>query len=320
MTLPPNTSHNAHQTVPFIKMHGLGNDFIMVNSADLPESLNTQEGKSQLAKQWCNRHWGIGADGLIIAQPAVNPDSIATFDYWNSDGTIAQMCGNGIRCFAYYLQQQGWTDASEFNVDSLIGPMTLTIMDSPERDKTEGHPQQDPQIRVNMGAPILDAAKFPSTLPEAQATNPPVDIAVCLDTASSQTIPISLVSMGNPHALIFTDEINESLPPETFGPLIETLDIFPERTNVEFIQMNSPNHAHVTVWERGCGFTQACGTGACATAVGAILKGRGTSPMTISLPGGDLTIEWDKTTPNAPVMMTGPATQVFSGILPLQKP
>lgn len=290
--------------IPFVKMHGLGNDFIMLHCGDLPDAMNTNEAKRALAKQWCNRHWGIGADGLIIAQLPTTPGAVATFDYWNSDGTIAQMCGNGIRCFAHYLREQGWTNATNFDVDSPIGLMHLII--------TENN-----LVTVNMGSPILDGTKFPCNLPLAQQTTPPVDIPVSVEGTE---IPMTLVSMGNPHALIFTDELDHNLDPAQAGPVIEQHSIFPERTNVEFVSMQDDHHASVVVWERGCGFTQACGTGACATAVGAILKGKAASPITITLPGGDLHIEWDSNTQHAPVMMTGPATTVFKGTFTVETP
>lgn len=302
--------------LPFTKMHGLGNDFVMLNHTDIPAEWNTLEGKKALAQTLCDRHWGIGGDGMIIVQPPTSPDAVATFDYWNNDGTVAEMCGNGIRCFALFVSHLGLTTHDKFVVDSLTGPKTLSI-------------QPNQQVVVNMGPPELRGEHFPCTLPEAMNKIPALKIPLTVEFNSSPlTLPITLVNMGNPHALLFVEDIDRPLDPSVIGPLLETHPAFPQKTNVEFITQTSKHHAHVVVWERGCGLTQACGTGACATAVGAILQGKAKSPVTVTLPGGDLQIEWnglsvntsEQTVTKAPlpdVFMTGPATIAFQGTVNL---
>jgi diaminopimelate epimerase len=281
-------------SITFTKMHGLGNDFVIVDAADLPSL--APEFLSKLSSTVCNRKFGVGADGLIVAAPPTDEEKYdIRFVYLNSDGTFAEMCGNGIRCFALYVRDRGMVSKNAFRVETLAGLMQPGIL-------------PDGQVRVDMGPPILSPERIPTRLdgefPLKQAQL----------TVDGQTLVVTPVSMGNPHAILFQDEQPARLDPAVYGPKIELHPDFPAKTNVEFTDTVAPNHLKVVVWERGCGFTLACGTGACATAVAAILTGRASSEKSvlIDLPGGTLTIDWDGDIEH-PVMMTGPASYVFSG-------
>jgi diaminopimelate epimerase len=284
-------------SLAFTKMHGLGNDFVMLEHA--PDTTNMP----QLVAQLCNRHTGIGADGVIWPEKPSDPSRFdIQFVYTNSDGSRAEMCGNGIRCFARYLvpRAAAWgLDLSKpITAETLAGPIVLQL-------------NPDDSVTVDMGHPILDPSRIPTTLTGSTLLlNQPVAV---LD----QTVYLTPVSMGNPHAIIFTDHVldnqttNSNLDPALYGPAMEIHPAFPAKTNVEFVTVTSPDHVQVVVWERGCGFTLACGTGACAVAVAGVLLGKTNHTVTVSLPGGDLLIEWPD--PTATVTMTGPATTVYTG-------
>jgi diaminopimelate epimerase len=281
--------------LPFEKMHGLGNDFILVHYKHLPGDFPEQK----LALALCDRHRGIGADGLIVVKPGQNGARFA-WSYINSDGSYGQMCGNGMRCFAKYVFDRGLTPDPDFDVETLAGIISPSIQD-------------DGQIKVNMGAPILNPQKIPISI---QAEKTIIDHPI---NALDQTFAFTPVSMGNPHAIMFLNSAEElaEFPLTQYGPVIEKHKIFPEKTNVEFAFVRSKNYIDLRVWERGCGITEACGTGACATVVAANLKGLvAEGPVTVKLPGGELVIEWDKAQ-NA-VFMTGPAESVFLGQVELE--
>lgn len=283
----------------FTKMHGLGNDFVMLPGLDaVPEGIALEK----LAAFLCDRHFGIGADGLILPAPPSDPERFdIRFIYINSDGSWAEMCGNGIRCFALYVKDLGLIQKDAFTAETLAGPIKPRI--NPDRSVT-----------VDMGAPILESAKVPfvssrnGLKPDETALNYPVEVL-------GKQVPVTTVSMGNPHCLVFD---GAGLDPAVFGPALETHADFPAKTNVEFIETVSRNHLKVVVWERGCGFTLACGTGACATAVGAMLLDRADSPVTVELPGGNLKIEWDGNRASS-VLMTGPAETVFTGEIEISR-
>jgi diaminopimelate epimerase len=291
-------------TLTFTKMHGLGNDFVMLEwekciQKGLP--VTNPEWLSAFAKAVCDRHLGIGADGLILAAP---PSNSSTFDvkfvYLNSDGSIAEMCGNGIRCFALYALDKGYVSSNQFTVETLAGPIKPTV----NNDRT---------VTVDMGPPVLEPDKVPFVATTSQVLEMPV-LDYTLNVMEHH-VPVSMVSMGNPHCLVFQNELATQLDPAVYGPALEKHPAFPAKTNVEFIEKLDETTLKLTVWERGCGFTLACGTGACATAVGALLKGVVQhSPVTIHLPGGPLSIRWDKGV-NDSVWMTGPATYVAEGTL-----
>jgi diaminopimelate epimerase len=272
----------------FTKMHGLGNDFVMLECApDAPDI-------PALVAQLCDRHFGIGADGVIWPEKPTDPSQFdIQFVYYNGDGSRAEMCGNGIRCFARFIQPRAaqW----ELNIRQPIraqtpaGPIILTL-------------NADDTVTVDMGKPVLQPDLIPVTLTgDVPLLNVPV-------TLLDKTVLITPVSMGNPHAIIFD---TDGLDPAVFGPALEGHPVFPAKTNVEFVTVVSPTHVKVTVWERGCGFTLACGTGACAVAVAGVLLGKTNRQITVSLPGGDLAIDWPDH--NATVKMTGPATTVYTG-------
>jgi diaminopimelate epimerase len=232
---------------------------------------------------------------LILPVPPSDPSRFdIRFVYINSDGTWAEMCGNGMRCFALFVRDLGLVQKDAFTVETLAGPICPKI--NPDRTVT-----------VDMGAPILAPEKIPFT---AVGASLPVQ-RLALSVLDHQ-VPVTPVSMGNPHCLVFQDELQHALDPAIYGPALEKHPAFPAKTNVEFVETLNRSHLKVTVWERGCGFTLACGTGACATAVGAIMLGKADHHVNIELPGGILGIHWDGH-PESHVLMSGPAQTVFHG-------
>ncbi len=277
-------------TINFTKMQGLGNDFIIL---DYSEYKKTEKIPAELALKLCDRHFGIGADGLII----INPDTKNTdigWIFYNSDGTIAQMCGNGIRCFAKYVYDKKLVDKNEFSVETKAGTIIPKIYD-------------DGRVRVNMSKPILETKKIPVNTENNLNFNVEV---------SDGTFKANAVSMGNPHCVIITNEDTKALALK-YGREIETHKLFPEKTNVEFIKILSRNEINLDVWERGCAITLACGTGACASVVSAILNDLCDSQVKVNLPGGQLLIEWQGTKENTDynVYMTGRADYSFTGTM-----
>jgi diaminopimelate epimerase len=284
--------------LPFEKMHGLGNDFILIHEKHLPQNINEQN----LAKILCNRHYSIGADGLIIVKNSLTNSSEADFvwSYINSDGSYGQMCGNGMRCFAKYVFDRGLTNKSEFTVETLAGIMQPSI-------------QPDGQIKVNMGNPKLKPSEIPLSI-ELNAEQL-IDYKIQI---LDQEFSFTPVSMGNPHAIVFLNNLAEfeNLDLEKYGSVFEKHNYFPEKTNVEFAFVQDENIIDLKVWERGCGITLACGTGACATVVAAHLKNLISAQgqlIQVNLPGGTLNIEWNKENNN--IYMTGSAESVFIGQL-----
>ncbi len=291
---------NSIAPLPFVKMHGLGNDFVMLDKKDIPAGIDLAE----LASVLCDRHFGVGADGLITYDDASEASFDVRFVYYNSDGSIAEMCGNGIRCFARFVYDRGMVTKKEFIAETLAGPISPKIND-------------DGTVTVNMGAPRFKASDMPFEASKTQGdlsgdwiANHRLSV-----TAEGKTsdVPVSMVSMGNPHCLVFQDDLASELDPAVYGPVMEVHPVFSNKTNVEFLTLIKPDTLKVVVWERGCGFTLACGTGACASAVGARRLGKTSSDRTfVELPGGTLTIDWDGNV-DSPVMMTGSADYVFSG-------
>lgn len=270
----------------FTKMHGIGNDFIVIEHKEL----GLVSDLSDLAKRLCQRRFSIGADQLLL----VYPSKVADFKMriFNADGTEVEMCGNGIRCFAKYLWDRGLSDKSILSVETLAGVMF------PERS--------DNMVRVDMGEPVLEPSKIPVNSKE-KIMNYPLDV-------HDQTFLITCVSMGNPHTVIVLDDI-ETFPVEFYGPLIEYDHLFPKKTNVEFINISDRNYITMRVWERGAGETLACGTGASAAVVAAHLLGLTERKVTARLRGGDLLIEWSEQ--NNHLYMTGSAKEVFEGLVKL---
>lgn len=285
--------------IEFTKYHGLGNDFILIDNRVTSEPVITSEQAIKL----CDRHFGIGADGVIFALPGQDGTDY-TMRIFNSDGSEPEMCGNGIRCLAQFLSDLERADAkthstsdtpkAQYHIHTLGGVMTL---------KLEGNGR----VRVDMGLPQLSAAEIPTTLAAAEhkVINTPIE-------AAGQSWQVTCVSMGNPHCITFVEDV-AAIPLEAIGPQFEHHSAFPQRTNTEFIQVVRPNYLKMRVWERGAGITLACGTGACASVVAGVLTGKSDRICTVELPGGCLEIEWSEQ--DQRVYMTGPAEKVFIGKL-----
>ncbi|AGA70169.1 diaminopimelate epimerase [Desulfitobacterium dichloroeliminans LMG P-21439] len=276
----------------FIKMHGLGNDFVFLDQFESVTDLGDRS-YPELALKLCHRQFGVGGDGLIVVLPSEQAD--AKMRIFNSDGSEPEMCGNGIRCFARYIYDQGYVKKNPLQVETLAGILTLQL--ALEGDRVTG-------VTVDMGEPILK----PEFIPVRAQREPVVAETIQVE---GQEFKFTAVSMGNPHCVIFMENY-ESLDFERWGPAIEKHALFPRKTNVEFIVVNNRNELTMKVWERGAGPTLACGTGACASAVGAVLNGKTERKVTVHLPGGDLLIDWGS---DNRVYMTGPATYVFRGIV-----
>ncbi|MDO8963227.1 MAG: diaminopimelate epimerase [Coriobacteriia bacterium] len=275
----------------FTKMHGCGNDFVVVD--DRTSEWDFDETAVSLL---CDRHFGIGADGLILVRPATAPGAEFLMHYINADGSLAEMCGNGVRVFAKFLADRGLVTGDRVVVQTLGGLKPIEL--------ARGDDGRVRTARVDMGEPILEAALIPTTLPG----EPVIDALISTDLGE---FAVTCVSMGNPHAIIWVDDVDEA-PVTTLGPIIETHPAFPRKTNVEFAQViDGEDRIRLRVWERGVGETLACGTGACATLVAAVLSCRTGRSATIELPGGDLVIGWS---PEGDVYMSGPADEVFEGV------
>lgn len=264
----------------FTKAHGAGNDFVLFE--DLGDSWHPT---SAFVAAVCDRHTGVGADGIIRIAPSTTADVF--MDYWNADGQVAEMCGNGIRCVGRYLWDRDLRSGEHMRVDTRAGVKHLQLL-------------PDGRVKVDMGAPILERAQIPMA-----GDGDPLHTKI---EALGYTFEAACVSMGNPHCVLFLDE---EVPFEQLGPAIETDPIFPAKTNVEFTTVLNQREVQVRVWERGVGETQACGTGACATAVAAHLRGLTGRQVAVHLPGGTLEIDWTDET----VFMTGPVLETFTGVL-----
>ena len=273
----------------FSKMHGCGNDYIYVDGSK--EHIKTED-KPELVRRLSDRHFGIGGDGVIF----INPSNEADFEMemYNADGTRAEMCGNGIRCVAKYVYDKGLTDKKKINIISAgkIKKLCLAIQD-----------KKVILVKVNMGAPELLSEKIPVLSENEQVLDEPI-------TVQGKEYRMTCVSMGNPHAVVFTENV-DGLDIEKIGPYFETHERFPKRTNTEFVRVLDRNTVQMRVWERGTGETLACGTGACATVVACILNGLTEEQVTVKLLGGELEIFWDRA--ENLVYMTGPAAFVFDG-------
>lgn len=280
----------------FTKMHGCGNDYIYVNG--FTEQVPANE-KPDLVKRLSDRHFGIGGDGVIF----INPSDVADFEMemYNADGTRAEMCGNGIRCVAKFVYDKGLTDKEEITVVSAgkVKALKLTI-----EGKTATERGSVKLVRVNMGAPILTPSEVPVL---SNSEDPLVAAPIFVD---GQEYHMTCVSMGNPHAVIFMDDV-KNLDIASIGPKFENHDRFPRRTNTEFVEVIDRHTVFMRVWERGTGETLACGTGSCATAVACVLNGLTDEQITVKLLGGELLVEWYRE--ENTIYMTGPAEIVFEG-------
>lgn len=279
--------------IAFQKYHGLGNDFVLIDNRHQTEPVLTPE----QAVQWCDRNFGIGADGVIFALPGQDGTDY-TMRIFNSDGSEPEMCGNGIRCLAQFIAALETADGAPatlpkaYTIHTLAGVITPTL-------------QLDGQITVDMGEPILRAGQIPTTLAEAESKVVNASLAV-----AGQTWVVTCVSMGNPHCITFVEDA-DAIDLATLGPQFEHHAAFPQRINTEFIEVKARDRLKMQVWERGAGATLACGTGACASLVAGVLTDHCDRAATVELPGGPLHIEWSLA--DNRVYMTGPATLVFSG-------
>ncbi|MEN3005766.1 diaminopimelate epimerase [Dehalobacterium formicoaceticum] len=272
----------------FIKMHGLGNDFVMVNlmQEELPGDL------AALARKVCHRHYGIGADGMILILPSEQAD--VKMRIINSDGSEAEMCGNGIRCLAKLVYEYKLVQTPFITVETLAGIMgTEVILDA--GDQVQG-------IKVDMGEPRLLPESVPVLLPGKQAVAQGLNV-------DGNRVEVTAVSMGNPHCVIFVPDA-AAAPVTTLGPILEKHPAFPAKTNVEFVEIINPGEVKMRIWERGAQETMACGTGACAVIVAGVLNNKTQREAVVHLKGGDLKIHWAD---NNHVFMTGPAVVVFEG-------
>jgi diaminopimelate epimerase len=281
--------------IPFIKMEGIGNDYIYIDllpGRGVPESALGD--LSDLARVVSDRHYGIGGDGLILIRPSDVAD--ARMQMFNADGSESEMCGNGIRCVARYLRDEGIVRADATTIET--GASVLTLEYRLDGDRVAA-------VRVDMGAPRLERADIPMLGPPGRVVDEPFVV-------DGREYRVTAVSMGNPHCVIFVDDL-ERAPVATLGPRIETDPRFPRRTNVEFVQVLAPGHVRQRTWERGAGETLACGTGASAVCVAGVLTGRTQPVLRNELRGGELRLEWGG--PGTPVFMEGPAREVFRGTL-----
>jgi len=272
----------------FTKMHGLGNDYVYINGFEqqVPDPVS-------LAVRVSDRHFGIGSDGLILILPSGTAD--ARMRIFNADGSEAEMCGNGLRCVAKFVYERGISRSNPMRIETGAGILTVDLFVDAD-DRVE-------KVRVDMGRPRLVRSEIPMTGPAGERA---VEIPI---EAGGQLLRATCVSMGNPHCVVFVDDV-DAFPVTEVGPLLETHPMFPRRINVEFVQVLNRTEVRQRTWERGAGETLACGTGASAVTVAAVLTGRCERRIINHLAGGDLELEWLE---DGPVLMTGPATEVFSG-------
>ena len=279
--------------IEFSKYQGLGNDFILIDNRHTAKPIITPEQAIAI----CDRHFGIGADGVIFALPG-KADTDYTMRIYNSDGSEPEMCGNGIRCLAKFIADlEGNTEVNKsYKIDTLAGLIVPKL-------------EENGEVTVDMGEPELTASKIPTTLTgvEGKVIAQPLKVA-------ERTWLVTTVSMGNPHCITFVED-TEAIALEQIGPLFEHHPVFPQRTNTEFIEVVKPDYVKMRVWERGAGITLACGTGACASVVAGVLNNQCDRSSTVELPGGCLQINWSAA--DNRVYMTGPATKVFQGQYPL---
>lgn len=272
----------------FSKMHGLGNDFMVVDGVTQSVFLT-----DELIRKLADRHRGVGFDQLLLVEAPYDPDLDFHYRIFNADGSEVSQCGNGARCFARFVSLKGLTDKQDIKVSTANGKMVLSL-------------QEDGQVRVNMGKPIWEPAKVPFIANKFEKNY--------LLRTELQTAICGVVSMGNPHAVLQVENVQTALVNE-LGPLLENHERFPERANIGFMQVVNRHHIKLRVFERGAGETQACGSGACAAAAVGIMQGALDSPVRVDLPGGTLMIEWQGE--GSPLYMTGDAEHVYDGFLKL---
>lgn len=272
----------------FTKMHGAGNDYVYVNGFD--ETVSDPVG---LARAVSDRHFGIGGDGLILILPSDTAD--VRMRMFNADGSEAEMCGNGIRCLAKYAFDHGLVKVNPMQVETAAGIEQVEL--------ALGEDGKVTTATVDMGEPVFDPELIPVNIPQKRVVELPI-------RTSTRAFTMTCVSMGNPHAVIYADDV-AGVPLTEVGPELENHPLFPNRVNVHFVQVHSPREVTMRTWERGSGITLACGTGAAAVCAAGVVTGRGERTITAHLPGGDLGLEWREE--NGHIYLTGPAVEVFSG-------
>jgi diaminopimelate epimerase len=272
----------------FTKMHGLGNDFVVIDAIAQTVDLTAEQ-----VRFLADRRFGVGCDQVLLVERPQTAEADFRYRIYNADGGEVEQCGNGARCFARFVRDKGLTDRDTIRVETLGGPLTLVV-------------EADSQVRVNMGVPRLEPAEIPFTAP-ARAERYDLDV-------DGTRYAIGAVSMGNPHAVLQVDDV-DTAPVESLGPRIESHPSFPRRVNAGFMQVVDRTHIRLRVFERGAGETLACGTGACAAVVAGRVQNLLDDTVAVDLPGGRLVISW--TGPGEPVFMTGPATNVFEGTIEL---
>ena len=272
--------------IEFTKMHGLGNDFMVINQVTQNVELTPA-----MIRQWADRHTGVGFDQLLLVSPPSSPDVDFTYRIFNADGSEVEQCGNGARCFARFVYDKKLTNKNVIPVETNTGRIQLKL-------------DQNGLVTVNMGAPIFEPAQIPLQAEHRQS--------LYKFKVDDDEFELACVSMGNPHGVLQVYSV-DAAPVEKLGPKLETHPLFPNKANIGFCQVVDRDHLNLRVFERGVGETQACGTGACAAAVVNIAAGRVNNKVNVTLPGGTLQIEWQGD--GHPVMMTGPATTVYEGII-----
>ncbi|HDM8171960.1 TPA: diaminopimelate epimerase [Vibrio harveyi] len=270
----------------FSKMHGLGNDFMVVDC--ITQNVFFSQ---DLIRRLADRHTGVGFDQLLVVEAPYDPETDFHYRIFNADGSEVEQCGNGARCFARFVRLKGLTNRYSISVSTKKGKMSLDVED-------------DGEVTVNMGVPEFEPNKIPFKAKQKEKTY--------IMRAGDKTLFCGAVSMGNPHVVTVVDDV-DTAEVETLGPLLESHERFPERVNAGFMQVVNRNHIRLRVYERGAGETQACGSGACGAVAVGILQGLLDENVKVSLPGGDLRISWQG--PGKPLFMTGPATHVFDGQL-----
>lgn len=285
-------------TYQFVKLHGAGNDFVFIEDLNNERDLTPEQ-----IKGVCDRHFGIGADGVVFVRPPEDPSNSGFMDYRNSDGTIAQMCGNGVRCFAKYLVDYGIVEPNTplINVETRAGVKTISYSANSDGKLVNA--------TVDMGEPLLNPQRIPTTLAfNAMTEAGEAFVKEAAIDSPFGTFRFTCVSMGNPHAVTFVEDC-DAVDIDAVGAYFESCEVFPEKANIEFATVRDDG-IHMRVFERGCGETLACGTGACATAVAANLTGRASGETDVILLGGTLHIAYE---PGSTVLMTGPAAEAFKG-------
>ncbi len=271
--------------IPFVKMHGIGNDFVLIDNLNKEYKIDVE-----LIRNMADRRFGIGADQILVLEPSISSDYRMLI--YNADGSQVEMCGNGIRCLASYLKQN-YQVGQKLNIETLAGEREITF--------------QGDLIEVDMGVPVLSPDKIPVNVEGDRVVMREVNIG-------NETFSITAISMGNPHCVLFVESV-ESFPLEKYGPMFENHEMFPNGTNFECVQIVDDRTVRTRVWERGVGVTLACGTGACASYVAACITGRTGKSGSVILDGGELQIRWQEE--NGHVVMLGPTKEVFRGTFPL---